>query len=38
MNADPTIVRLIFAVLVLAFGLSILVYFIAALIMPKAPE
>jgi len=37
LNVDPTIVRLIFVLLVLFLGLSILVYFIAALIMPVAP-
>lgn len=32
---DPTIVRVIAAVLILAGGLSLWVYIIAALIMPK---
>ncbi len=35
LNVDPTIVRLITAVLVLAGGLSLWVYIIAALIIPE---
>lgn len=35
---DPTVVRLITAVLVFAFGLSLWVYIIAALIMPETDE
>jgi len=33
---DPTVVRIIWVVLVLCFGTGILAYLIAALIMPKA--
>lgn len=34
-NMDPTIVRIIWAILTAAAGLSIIVYIIAALIMPN---
>ena len=34
-DLDPTIVRLIIAILIIPGGLSIWVYIIAALIMPK---
>ena len=37
-NIDPTIVRLITAGLCLAYGTGIIIYFIAALIMPKKSE
>ncbi len=36
-NIDPTLVRLITALLVFAGGISIWVYFIAAIIIPKEP-
>lgn len=36
-GVDPTLVRLITVILVFAFGLSIWVYLIAALIMPENP-
>lgn len=36
LNLDPTIVRLIWVLLVLAAGTGILAYLIAALIMPEA--
>lgn len=32
---DPTVVRLIWAILTFAFGLSLWAYIIAAIIMPK---
>ena len=35
---DPTIVRLIWAVLVFFFGTGILAYVIAALVMPKKSD
>lgn len=34
---DPTIVRLVFVLLCLAFGGGIVLYLIAALIMPRQP-
>ena len=37
LNIDPTIVRLIWAVLVFAFGTGVLAYIIAAIIMPDGP-
>ena len=37
LNIDPTIVRLIWAVLVFAFGTGILAYIVAAIIMPEGP-
>lgn len=37
-NLDPNLVRLITAVLVLAAGLSIWVYIIAAIILPKKSD
>ncbi|MBP3617160.1 MAG: PspC domain-containing protein [Lachnospiraceae bacterium] len=36
LNLDPTIIRLIWVLLVLAAGTGILAYLIAALIMPEA--
>ncbi len=33
-NIDPTIVRLIWAILVLCFGTGILAYIIAAIVLP----
>ena len=35
---DSTIIRLIWALLTLCFGMSILAYIIAALVIPKRPE
>lgn len=35
-NIDPTIVRLIWVILFFAYGVGILAYIIAALIMPEA--
>ncbi len=35
-NVDSTVVRLITAALILAGGVSVLLYFIAALIMPES--
>ena len=35
---DPTIVRLIWAVLVFFFGTGVLAYIIAALVMPKKSD
>lgn len=37
LNIDPTLVRLIWAILACS-GTGILVYFIAAIIIPQAPE
>ena len=38
LNCDSTIVRLVFAALMLAAGSGILVYVLAAIIMPEAEE
>ena len=38
LNADPTLIRLGFAIVALAAGSGVLAYFLAALIMPDAPE
>ena len=38
LNADPTLIRLAFAVIALAAGSGILAYFLTALIMPEAVE
>ena len=38
MDCDSTVLRLIVVVLALAFGGGILLYLIAALVMPKEPE
>ncbi len=35
---DPTVVRLIWAVLILCFGTGILAYIIAALLIPDIPD
>ncbi|HOA30883.1 MAG TPA: PspC domain-containing protein [Clostridia bacterium] len=35
MNLDPTIVRLLWAVLTLAYGTGILIYIICALVIPE---
>ena len=37
-DCDPTIIRLITALLALGFGTGILAYFIAALVIPNEPE
>ena len=37
LNIDPTIVRLIWAVLILVVGTGVLAYFIAAILMPESP-
>lgn len=37
LNIDPTIIRLIWAVLILAVGTGLLAYIIAAIIMPENP-
>ncbi len=37
-NIDSTIVRLVWAILSIWFGFGILIYIIAALVMPKFPE
>ena len=37
LNIDPTIVRLIWAVLVFVFGTGILAYIVAAIVMPDGP-
>jgi phage shock protein PspC (stress-responsive transcriptional regulator) len=36
-NIDPTIIRLILALLVLFAGTGILAYIVAALVIPKSP-
>lgn len=38
LNIDSTIVRLIWAVLIVFFGTGILAYIIAALIIPEFPQ
>ena len=38
MDADPTVVRLIAALLILAGGLSVWAYIIAWVIVPEQPE
>ena len=38
LNADPTLIRLVFVIVALAAGSGILAYFLAALIMPEAQE
>ncbi len=35
---DPTIVRLIWAILVVFFGTGVLIYIIAALVLPDRPK
>ena len=37
LDIDPTIIRLIWAVLVLVVGTGVLAYIIAALVMPEGP-
>ena len=37
-NMDSTLVRLIWAIVSLWFGAGILIYIIAALVMPRFPE
>ncbi len=37
-NIDATLVRLLWAILSIWFGVGILIYIIAALVMPKFPE
>ena len=37
LNVDPTIIRLLWAVLIFAFGTGILAYIVAAIIMPDGP-
>lgn len=36
-NIDPTLVRIIWAILVLVYGTGILAYIVAAIIMEEAP-
>jgi phage shock protein PspC (stress-responsive transcriptional regulator) len=38
LNIDPTIIRLVWAILAIWFGTGILIYIIAALVMPTFPE
>ena len=38
LNADPTLIRLAFAVIAMAAGSGVLAYIAAALIMPEAEE
>ena len=38
MNLDPTIIRLIWVLLILCAGTGLLAYLIAALIIPKNPN
>jgi len=37
-DVDPTIIRVIWAVLALAYGTGVLAYFVCALCMPKKSE
>jgi len=37
-DVDPTIVRVIWAILIFAYGTGLLAYFICALCMPKKSE
>lgn len=37
-NIDPTLVRLIWIILIFCFGTGILAYIIAALIIPEIPD
>ena len=37
-NIDPTIIRLIWVILVFCFGTGILAYIVAALIIPEIPD
>ena len=37
-NIDPTIVRVVWAILILCFGTGILAYIICALIIPEMPD
>ena len=37
LNIDPTIVRLIWAILILVYGTGLLAYFIAAIVLDEAP-
>lgn len=37
-NIDPTIIRLIWVVLILCFGSGILAYIIAAIMIPEMPD
>ncbi len=37
-NIDPTIIRLVWAILSIWFGFGILIYIIAAIVMPSFPE
>ena len=37
-NVDPTIIRVIWAVLILAYGTGLLAYLVCALCMPKKSE
>ena len=38
LNADPTLIRLAFAIIAMAAGSGILAYFVAALVMPEAQD
>ena len=35
---DPTLVRLVWVIVAFAFGVGVLAYIIAAIVMPKKPE
>lgn len=37
-DMDPTVIRLIFLVLVFGFGTGVLAYFVLALILPQEPK
>ena len=37
MNADPTVIRVIFIIVALAFGTGVLFYIIAWLVIPEKP-
>ena len=38
LNTDPTIIRLIFALMVIGWGSGIMVYFVLSLILPEGEE
>lgn len=38
MNVDPTIIRLLWIIFCLLYGVGILAYFIAALVIPSEPS
>ena len=38
LNADPTIIRLVFALMVLGWGTGVLAYIVLALVLPEGEE